>query len=99
MTNPDLLYSIFEQHLLSAIVEEETTDEFLARVVGDYMSRLSTKAVVLREHVDMIEADLREEVLEMVRKKTYGYYNLNAFREAHTSVPKTRNNKKSQRES
>ena len=80
----DLLYSIFEQHLFSALVEDESSDEFLTRVVRDYLARLLRQhAVIPREHYASVEGDLREEVLEMLRKKTYGHYDLKAFRKAH----------------
>ena len=98
MSAPDLLYSIFEHHLFNAIVEEETNDEFLSRVVSEYLERLSKQAIVPREHIDTIETDLKEEVLEMLRKKTYGHYNLNAFRKAHAAVPTVSGPKKSRRE-
>ncbi len=77
----DPLYDIFEQHLYNALVEDESTDEFLSRVVGDYMGRLSSLGtVILHEHRPLIETDLRDEVLEMLRKKTYGHFNLAEFR-------------------
>lgn len=77
----DSLYSIFEQNLFNALVEDETTAEFLHRVVKDYLSQLAaTGTIVPKEHVESVEDDLREEVLEMLRKKTYGYFNLSEFR-------------------
>jgi len=81
----DLLYTIFEQQLLSAMVEDETSDEFLARVVREYMLLLNARGNILPKHVSVIEADLREEVLEMMRKRTYGYYNLAEFRRAQAA--------------
>lgn len=78
----DPLYLIFEQHLFTALVEDETTDEFLARVVTAYMDRLMAEGVVPRALHESLESDLRDEVLQMFRKKTYGYYNLASFREA-----------------
>ncbi|MCM2280709.1 MAG: hypothetical protein NDI61_02550 [Bdellovibrionaceae bacterium] len=78
----DNLYTIFEQHLLNALVEEESTDEFLKRVVNDYLASLGDSVVILREHRSGIEEDLREEVLEMLRKRTYGHYSLKEFRKA-----------------
>ncbi len=84
---PDLLYNIFEHYLFNAIVEDETSDEFLTRVVADYLERLSQKGQVPREHREVIESDLKEEVLEMLRKKTYGHFNLSDFRRAHLRAP------------
>jgi hypothetical protein len=87
--NVDLLYSIFEQYLFNALVEDETTEDFLTRVVREYVARLSHKGkgTIPREFAQSIETDLREEVLEMFRMKTYGHYNLADFRKAHAAVP------------
>lgn len=84
----DPLYSIFEQHLFNAMVEEESTDEFLERVVNDYLDRLTERGTVIpREHRPAIESDLREEVLEMLRKKIYGHFSINEFRKASGIAP------------
>ena len=90
----DLLYTIFEQQLLSAMVEDETSDEFLGRVIREYMVLLGARGNILPEHVPVIEADLKEEVLEMMRKRTYGYYNLAEFRRAQSASPKTKSKPK-----
>lgn len=80
----DPLYVIFEKHLMTALVEDETIEEFLACVVMTYMGHLRSNGTVIpASHVSMIETDLREEVLEMVRKKTYGHYNLASYRRAN----------------
>jgi hypothetical protein len=80
----DPLYFIFEKHLMTALVEDETLDEFLASVVIAYMGHLRTNGTVIPpSHAALLETDIREEVLEMYRKKTYGHYNLAAYRRAH----------------
>lgn len=81
--NADPLYMIFEQHLFNALVEAEETEAFLARVVGDYLGRVSQMgAIIPRDQREAIETDLKEEVLAMLRKKTYGHFDLNAYRQA-----------------
>lgn len=87
----DLLYAIFEEHLYSALVEEESTDEFITRVVNDYLDRITTHASIPSVYSKTIAADLREEVLEMLRKKIYGHYNLSAFRKAQGILPGSEN--------
>lgn len=79
----DLLYTIFEHYLFNALVENETTDEFLTNVVQEYLERLSQHGAISRDHLATIECDLRDEVLEMLRKKTYGHFSLREFRKAH----------------
>jgi hypothetical protein len=82
----DDLYAIFEHHLLNALVEEESTDEFLKRVVQDYLAQIAMTGVIPNEHRATIEEDLREEVLEMLRKKTYGHYSLKTYRKSKTAT-------------
>lgn len=82
MRTHDPLYSIFEQHLFNALVENETTEEFLDRVVQDYLAALSEGGIIPQPLRAGVEEDLRDEVLEMLRKKTYGHFNLTEFRKA-----------------
>ena len=80
----DPLYFIFEKHLMTALVEDESLEDFLCGVVVAYMGQLrSNGTVVPNTHAADIEADLREEVIEMYRKKTYGHYNLASYRRAN----------------
>lgn len=76
----DPLYIIFEQHLLNALVEEETTEEFLNHVVRDYLARIGENSTIPHDVRPMVEEDLREEVMEMLRKKTYGNYSIKEYR-------------------
>ena len=79
----DPLYSIFEQHLFNALVEDDCTEAFLVRVVEDYVGRLLASGTVIpAEVMPLIQQDLKDEVLEMLRKKTYGHFNLHEFRRA-----------------
>ena len=79
----DPLYSVFEQHLFTALVEDETTEEFLQRVVVDYVARLLAGGTTIPQNFrESMEADIREEVLEMLRKNTYGHLTLRSYREA-----------------
>lgn len=89
MRSSDPLYALFEQYLYNALVEEETTEDFLERVVKDYLSNLGSQGAIAREHLTIIESDLKEEVLEMLRKKTYGHYNLASFRNSHKNAKLT----------
>ena len=83
-THGDPLYYIFEQHLFNALVEDEGTDAFLTRVVQDFVTRLVASGTVIPgEVLPILEQDLRDEVLEMLRKKTYGHFNLGDYRRAN----------------
>jgi hypothetical protein len=84
----DRLYCIFEQHLFNALVENESTEEFLAYVVKEYLEEIRSMGTLIPEHARSIEDDLREEVLEMLRKKIYGHYNLAEYRKTKAPAVK-----------
>ena len=83
----DPLYLIFEHHLLNCLVENEGTDDFIKRVVQEYIELLNHAGRVPPQQMLALEADLRDEVLEMVRKKTYGHYSLAEFRKTIGIAP------------
>ena len=79
----DPLYFIFEQHLMNALVEDEGSQAFIQRVVEDYILKLrASGSVIPSETLSFIEQDLQDEVLEMLRKKTYGHHNITEFRKS-----------------
>ncbi len=84
----DPLYSIFEQHLMNALIEEETTEDFVTRVARDYLGRIGQRGSIPTSFVESIETDLKDEVLEMLRKRTYGHFNLDSYRRTHRLRPK-----------
>jgi hypothetical protein len=100
MKTADPLYHLFEQHLHNALVENESAGDLIERVVKDYLSELASQGSISPTHAADIESDLREEVLEMFRKKTYGHYNLAEYRNqmnitgssaaSHTSAEETK---------
>ena len=65
---------------MNALIEEETTEDFVTRVVHDYLGRLGQAGSIPRNFVESVETDLKDEVLEMLRKKTYGHFSLTTFR-------------------
>ena len=82
----DPLYSLCEQHLFNALVEEETTQEFLDHVVREYMLQLRDQGSIPPHQVKALENDLRGEGHEMLRKKTYGHYSISHFRKQATTA-------------
>lgn len=89
----DPLYLIFEHHLLNCIVENEPSDDFVQRVVSEYVQVLNRDNRIPPDQLPLIEADLHDEVVEMMRKRTYGHYSLADFRrqqKKNTDVAGTR---------
>ena len=76
----DPLFKIFEHHLFNAMVEDESSSDFVERVVQEYIKTLSASGTVPHAHRETLAADLQEEVMEMLRKKTYGHFSLTEFR-------------------
>ncbi len=86
----NLLYEIFEEHLYSTgtvgDAGEEAMDNFADRVVQSYLESMETQGVrppfAIREE---IEEELKDEVLDMTRKKTYGFLSLEDYRKSRNS--------------
>ena len=86
----DELYDIFVKHLNKETVETETVQDLIYEVVAEYFSVLFQKGNVPQHLMDSIELDLREEVMEMYRKKTYGFHSLQDYRKAKNQNSKIR---------
>ena len=80
----DLLFSIFEQQLQISLVGDDTEALLVDRVVENYMAALKTQGVIPPKFMKVLEDDLKEEVLEMYRKKTYGHLELASYRKKHS---------------
>jgi hypothetical protein len=78
----DPLFEIFEKNLYTSIVEDESQDEFIDRVVYEFIHSLVSTGRVPQSHIEDIEEDLREEILDMLRKKTYGHLSLKDYRDS-----------------
>jgi hypothetical protein len=78
----DKLYSLFEQRLSSSDFETSTQEEFIFRVVEDYVLDLIQAAHIPIHHLKTLQEDLEEEVSEMLKKKTYGFFSIKEYREA-----------------
>lgn len=80
MRKADPLYKIFEQNLFNALVEDESADELVNRVVEEYLAELAHGGSIPPKSKPELAADLKDEVIEMFRKKTYGHYSLAEYR-------------------
>ena len=76
----DKLYEFFEQRLYSMDFEPETQEEFIYRVVEDYVGDLIQIAHIPIHFLKGLQVDLEEEVSEMLKKKTYGFSSIQEFR-------------------
>ena len=80
----DLLFSIFEQQLQNSLVGDDTEALLISRVVENYIGALKTQGFIPPKFMKTLEEDLKEEVLEMYRKKTYGHLELSSYRKKNS---------------
>lgn len=82
----DLLLNIFEFRLFDFLISEtdleksNTSQKLVDQVVQDYFSSLKTQGHIPLRFEKQIKEDLREEVLEIYRKKTYGHLHLQSYK-------------------
>ena len=77
-----MLYHFFKKHLNSIDPENEGVQELVYEVVADYMLHLMGQGNIPQHMLDTLETDLREEVIDIYRKVTYGHLNLKSYLEA-----------------
>lgn len=75
----DELHEIFRKHLKKINPETHGLDDLVYEVVGEYMAVLLSRGNIPQYMLDTVETDLREEVIEMYRKTTYGFLNLKEY--------------------
>lgn len=78
---PDKLYQIFEKYLKDLSRPHQNHNELIFDVVAEYILHLMNTGNVPHSALDDLEIDLKEEVLELYRKKTYGFLSLYEYRQ------------------
>jgi hypothetical protein len=68
----DRLFEIFEKHHQTGDWKNLSQEEFLFRIVEEYVIELIRIGHIPIHYLEVIRVDLEGEVLEMFRKKTYG---------------------------
>lgn len=86
----DALFEIFKKHLNQLDPDTQGIEDLVYEVVGDYMAHLMKQGHIPQNQMDTLESDLREEVLEIYRKVTYGHLNLKSYKQAQTQKAKTK---------
>ena len=95
MQKYDLLYSILKKHLDLIDPHKENVQDLIYEVVGEYMAELMAMGNIPQYLLDIVESDLREEVLDMYRKTTYGFLTLKDFKEGQTAKKRRHKSKAS----
>ncbi len=84
----DPLVDLVSKHLLDANSGFETQHELVHGVVAEYIFELMQMGNIPVTHLDALEVDLSEEVLEIYRKITYGSLSLLEFRTRRVTTQK-----------
>lgn len=87
----DELVDIFKKNLSKIDSAKKTHEDLIHDVVADYILLLMTRGNIPHQMLTQLEEDLKEEVLEIYRKTTYGYPSLNDYKNSRKS--KAKNNR------
>jgi hypothetical protein len=82
----DPLFRIFEEHLHQGLIDDEAPEVFVDQVVEKYITWLKTDSVFVMSTLAQLEADARLDVLDMLHKKTYGFFSLAQYRKARKNL-------------
>ena len=74
------LYDCFERHLSNLSIAAETEEAFVAQVVENYLINMGGHGFHFSSHAEDTFHELCDEVTDMLRKKIYGYMNVDQYR-------------------
>lgn len=78
--NKDALYNIFAAQLEQCHHPEEKSHELITRVAHLYTLHLTKNGNIPFQMIHDVLSDIEQEVIEMYRKKTYGFLSLQDYR-------------------
>jgi hypothetical protein len=74
------LNEMIEHHLLNALVETDRPESVVDTVLEEYARDLVLSGKIPIAYMDEVLEELRETVLEIIRKRTYGCMTISAFK-------------------
>lgn len=86
----DNLFKLIDTQLKEATNTRETTNDFVRKIVNIYVLQLLNQGNIPMEFQEEVMADVEAEVIEIYRKKTYGFLTLEEYRR-HTYRQKNDN--------
>lgn len=66
--------------------EEQHGDQLVSSVVSEYMDFINQQGLIPNRLYHFIEKDVLEDVTQMLKKTTYGYFNLREYQKARGSL-------------
>ena len=76
----DRLHEIFEEQLCLNDEPDEKPDQFIEKVIEEYLAELAQSAHIPLPYLKSLREDLSVELQDMLRIKTYGFFNLADYR-------------------
>ncbi len=76
----DILYKIFSSQLAECHNLREKSQEFIRKVTDLYTLQLTSKGNIPLQMIEDVVTEIECEVIEMYRKKTYGFLTLEEYR-------------------
>ncbi|HWU44863.1 MAG TPA: hypothetical protein VN132_15530 [Bdellovibrio sp.] len=76
----DILVQMVTTQLKETVNMREKTSEFIRRIVDLYTLQLMQQGHIPANYFAEITSDIETEVIEIFRKKTYGYLTLEEYR-------------------
>ena len=86
----DPLVNIFERHLHRALMQDDSADVLIDNVIKEYTDFLTRKGLAPLRYLEFIEIDAREEVSDMLKKKTYGHFNFTEYKNKYAPLKKAK---------
>lgn len=74
------LNEIIEHHLLNALVESERPEAVVETVMAEYTKDLMFSGKIPVIYMDDVLEELRELIIEIIRKRTYGNMTISDFK-------------------
>lgn len=81
------LFDCFDRHLGNLDIISESHDLFISKVLEDFIINMCGDGFTMGDFAEDIYSELEIEVTEMLQKRIYGHFDVNAFRDHLRRVP------------
>ncbi|OQW53384.1 MAG: hypothetical protein A4S09_07230 [Proteobacteria bacterium SG_bin7] len=71
-------------------MKDDSADALVDGVIKEYTELLTRKGLAPLRLLEFIEIDAREEVSDMLKKKTYGHFNFAEYKSHHAPLKKAK---------
>ena len=86
----DELFEILQRKLESLQAETQSSEELISETADEYLERLLLRGNIPHHFIEDIAEDLKAEVTDMYRKKTYGHMDLKNYKSSQKNKSRPR---------